>query len=61
MDKADHAMQITRRLLEVAVELDVPNDVLALALIGAGIMLLAEVDPAVAEAIAATIDSHGTH
>lgn len=52
MDPADHAMQITRRLLELAYDLDLDRGVIGMAMIGAGIMLLAEVDPVTAEGLA---------
>lgn len=52
MDRADHAMQITRRLLDLAYDLDLDRGVIGMAMIGAGIMLLAEVDPVTAEGLA---------
>lgn len=58
MDKADHALLLTRRLLELAYDLDLDRDVIGMAMIGAGIMLLAEVDAATADRIAAAIE-HG--
>ncbi len=53
---ADHAMQITRRLLELADDLDLDRGVIGMAMIGAGIMLLAEVDPVTAEGVAGVLE-----
>jgi len=61
MDKADHALLLTRRLLDLADDLDLDRDVIGLALIGAGIMLLSESDPATAERVAAAIKSRLPH
>ncbi len=56
MDKPDHAMQLTRHLLELVGESDAPDDVLALALIGAGIMLLSRTDAETAEGLAGVLE-----
>jgi len=56
MDKADHALLLTRRLLDLADDLDLDRDVIGLALIGAGIMLLSESDSATAEGLAGVLE-----
>lgn len=59
MDKADHALLLTRRLLDLADDLDLDRDVIGMALIGAGVMLLSEVDPATAEGLAGVLAGGG--
>jgi hypothetical protein len=61
MDKAAITMRVYSTILATVAELDAPDDVLALAMIGAGIMVLARVDPVTAERLAAAIENHTAH
>ena len=53
----DEALQITRRLLALVDQMDAQPVVIALAMIGAGIMLLSESDPETAEVLADVLQS----
>lgn len=56
MDKADHALLLTRRLLDLADDLDLDRGVIGMAMIGAGIVLLSESDPVMAEGVAGVLE-----